>query len=157
MEILGIVLILLSAAGAIFSLLGRIDGELDGLKALTELIGYVKMSVENYSMSASEILRRCDVGLLERLGYPKGAPRPSGFSELYENSYVADRTAREAFGSFAADFGKSYRLEQTRQCQSFAELLRVRVSELEAALPARRKMIISLCTSAALALVILLL
>lgn len=157
MEIWGIVLILLSGAGAVFSLLGSLENKVRCVKALVELTVYVKSSVENYSMSVSEILRGCDRALLTRIGYPEGADIPRSLVELLEGSDITDDAARGAFCELAVDFGRNYRQQQTRQCELCIDALRKRAAELEAALPARRKMIISVCASAALILVILLL
>lgn len=157
MEIWGIILILFSGAGIAFSLLQGGSDAIACARATLELLCYVKNSVENHSMPASEILRNCDRDIFLRMGYPVSRGAPASFIELWENCNMADTVSRDLFFDFASGFGKSYRRQQVEECQLAARAVGERLAELEGAMPARRKMIISICISVSLILVILLL
>lgn len=157
MEISGIILILFSGAGIAFSLLQSGRDAVDCTRAALELLNYVNNAVENYSMPASEILQGCNRDIFRRMGYPEERGVPTSFLELWESCNISDQASRDIFFSFALEFGKKYRRQQADDCRRAAKALGDRLAELEGALPARRKMIISICISVSLILVILLL
>ena len=156
MQIVGIILILVSGVGAAWVLLQGQKRELESAEAVLELLLYVKTAVDTYSMTASEMLRSCNSDIVRKMGY-SGEEPPSSFLQLLEASEISDGTVRDIFSDFARSFGKNYRRRQSEDCSLAIERLRVRVSELEKALPVRRRMIVSICISVSLILVILLL
>ena len=133
------------------------ESTLNCAKAALELLIYVKNAVDNYSMPAAEILGSCGEEIIRNLGYPDHKERPASFIELCECCEMADRSSADILLDFAGGFGKNYRRQQSEDCERAIERLRVRVSVLENELPARKKMILSICISVALVLIILLL
>ncbi len=156
MQIFGMILILFSGVGAAFVLLQGQRRELESAEAVLELLLYVKTAVDTYLMTASELLRSCNGDILRKIGYSSEKP-PESFLELMEASDIPDETVRDIFFDFAKGFGKNYRRRQSEDCALAIEKLRLRVGELEKALPVRRRMIVSICISVSLILVILLL
>ena len=157
MEIWGIILVLLSGAGVAFFLVRDADSKLLCAKTALELMVYVKNSVENYSMPASEILRERHKDIVDGLGYREETEPPKSFAELCEGCEMSDPAVRDILLEFADSFGKKYRRQQSEDCQRTLEKLRLRESELERELPGRKKMICSICISVSLVLIILLL
>ena len=157
MEIWGIVLILFSGLGVAFYLIRNGEGTLRCAKAALELLIYAKNAVDNYSMPAAEILGSCGQDIIRDLGYPDQMKRPVSFIELCESCEMSDSSSADILLDFANGFGKNYRRQQSEDCERAIEKLRARVSVLENELPARKKVILSICISAALVLIILLL
>lgn len=155
MEIWGIILVLLSGIGSAAFLVGGENRRLLCAKTALALIVYVKSSVDNYSMTASEILTERHEDLVVGLGYPEEKGPPTSFMEMCELCEISDPAVSEILLEFAQGFGKHYRREQSEDCQRTLEKLRFRVSVLEKELPGRKKMIFSICLSVALVLVIL--
>ena len=156
MEIWGIILILFSGIGVAIYLIGGAQNVLTCAKAALELITYSKNAVDNYSMPAAEILAGCKQDIIFDLGYDNSKKRPESFLELCDGAQMSDKASAQILLDFANGFGKSYRLQQSEECQRAIEKLRLRVSELEGELPMRKKMIVSVCISVALVIIILL-
>lgn len=156
MKILGIVLLCFSGFGVTAVLLGREEERLAVISALAELLEIIKRGVENYSMSASQILRSCDRELLRRCGY-QGEDTPQGFLDMSGNCRIPHREAADVFAEFASDFGKSYRLRQAQRCAEALSRLRDIEGRARARLPDRRRVIICGSVSFTLIIIILLL
>lgn len=135
-------------------LVRREEQKFSVISALAELLETVKRGVENYSMSASEILNLCGAELLFRCGYQMGDV-PQSFLDLSEGCRIPDREAASVFEEFAADFGKSYRSAQTEKCAEALGRLRSIEDRVRAQLPSRKKVLI--CGSASLTLIIIIL
>lgn len=157
LEIWGIILVLLSGIGVAAFLVRGEDSRLVCARTALGLMAYVKSSVDNYSTTASEILRERYEDIVDGLGYPEGKEAPKSFIEMCEGCEMSDSTVRDILIEFAQGFGKHYRREQSEDCQITLEKLRFRVSQLEKELPGRKKMIFSICISVSLVLIILLL
>ena len=154
MKILGIVFLCLSGFGVASVLLGREEERLSVISALVELLEIIKRGVENYSMSASEILKSCDRELLRRCGY-QGEDTPQGFLDMSINCRVPHGEAADVFSEFASDFGKSYRVRQAERCAEALARLRDIEGRVRSQLPDRRRVII--CGSASFTLIIIIL
>lgn len=137
-------------------LLKREKERLAHVSALVELLELTRKMVENYSMSASEILFSCGSELLERCGY-NGIDAPKSFMDMSEHCDIYDDSARAALGEFAADFGKNYRERQIEKCSSSIEKLRSIKEKICEQLPARQKLIVCGCASLTIIVIILLL
>lgn len=155
MQIIGMITVCVSGLGLSLLLVRREELALRRVSALIRFFEFVRASVEHYSLSASEILARCDGELLFLCGYEE-ADGPESFSDMAEHCDIPDREAEEIFSEFAAGFGKRYRARQAAKCSEYIERLTVREKRLREELPARRKMIIGLGISLTLIMVILL-
>ena len=149
--------ILLGGLGISFLLVRDEETKISRTSALLEFSIFLKDSVENYSMSASEILRSCDERLLERCGYETGAELPKTFLDFVSKIDVPDSESRRAVDSLVRDFGSCYRREQVDKCERCISALRKREDSMVRAFPIRKKVIISVCVCASLVLLILLL
>lgn len=157
MKILGILMLLFSGVGIAFFLIEQARYVLSRTQAWLEFVRLVRSSVDNYSMSASEILRACTPELWQRLGYPEDDGTPESFDAVVALSDIPDRESREAIESFFGDFGRSYRAEQVLRCDECIDKLRAREKYLVKQLPIKKRIIlsVSLCATAC-ALILLL-
>jgi hypothetical protein len=147
----------ISGLGLTLLLLRREELAQKRVRGLIRLLEYLRASVERCSFSVSELIRRCDPELLYICGYDGDGELPLTLVELYERCDTVDAEAGRIFYGLALDFGKSYRQRQIEGCTDSLERLRVRETELSAALPTRRRMILGVGVSLTLALIILLL
>ena len=157
MKTLGILILIFSGSGIAFSLLENARGALSRTQAWLEFMRLIRSWVDNYSMSATEILRSCDAELLLRLGYPENADAPESLDGLVAASDIPDGETREAVEAFFEDFGKSYRGEQVLRCNECIDKLRAREAYLTEQLPLKRKIIVSVSLCATAVAIILLL
>ena len=146
----------ISGLGLSMLLIYREELALRRVNALIRFFEFVRSSVRHYSMSASEIIRRCDGELLFLCGLADGEDRPESFLDMAERCDIPDGEAEKIFSEFARDFGKAYREEQAAKCDGYIARLTDRERKLGEELPSRRKMIIGLGISLTLILVILL-
>ena len=153
---IGVLLICLSGIWASAFLIKRENERVGCVRALLTLVEYTRSAVENYSMSASEILRSVGKEVILECGYQGELP-PESFTLMCNECKVEDTEARRVFFEFANDFGKNYRERQSEKCSECAMALKRRYDELAAEAGTRKKMITALCLCFTLALVILLL
>lgn len=156
MQIIGIITVCISGFGISMLLLVRERLALTRVAALIRFIEYVKLSVEHYALSTSQLFSRCDKELLYNCGYEDGN-LPDNFRDMAEGCDIPDKEAEEVFFRFALDFGKEYRMKQTMSCDNCIEELKRCEVRLKDEFPARRKLIIGIGVSATLILIILLL
>lgn len=126
------------------------------VEAFLVLLRTVKNRIDCYGEPIDAILSRCDVTLLSACGYGGGqeAPDFSDFLEGCELCLSADE--RQILRDFSGELGRGYRAEQVKVCEYYiARLDRVR-EELERELPKRRKMIRTVCLSASLGAILML-
>ena len=156
MPLLGVIAILIAGAGISSALVADSLTSVLRSRALLELLELTRGSVENYAMSASEILSGCPEELIRRCGYRDESGFPRSFLELAERCEIPDPESEKLFFDFARSFGKDSRQRQSEACSMCIDAMRARLYEMERQLPVRRKVIISVCGAAALVCVILL-
>ena len=154
-RVAGAALLALSGGAGAYLMNRSASAALTQLEGWLTLLRYVKAQVDCFALPASAILAGCDPILLRACGY-EGARLPKSFEELLRGCRVRDGGCLEILSRFAAEFGKSYREEQSRSCDYYLGLLSDRRAALSAALPGKKKRNSTLCISAALAAVILL-
>lgn len=157
MAILGSLALLLSGIGVALLLVREAERCVERTRGLLALVRFVRNCVSMYSMSVSEILKKCSPELLRLCGYPSDAPLPTGFAELLAGCEIPDKESRAAFADFAESFGNAYRSEEILRCEECIEKLRKREMSLSSALPSKKKIIFSVSLCSALSLLILLL
>ena len=157
MRTIGIAALLTGGLGVAYVLLKASSLVVFQSKALLEFVLLVRNSVENYSMSVSEILNSVPNTLMRDCGYSEEHDKPNSLSSFFEHSDIKDLRIKAIVSDFSREFGKSYRSRQSELCGICVERLRLRIGELEREMPKRRKMIISVCIACALILVLLLL
>ena len=155
-RIAGALILVLSGVGGAYMMNSAASEKLRQSEALGALLRFIRAQIECFAMPASEILARCDRGLLRECGYCKDSP-PESFEALLAGLSFSDAETAEIMAAFLSGFGKSYRDEQIRECDYYIALLRERAQKLGEELPNRRKVNSALCVSSALAAVILLL
>ena len=135
------------------------EAAVERLDAWISLARLTKNQIDCFSLPLPEILQRCEPSLLLRLGTAECTPfPPKEFPELLTGlSHAAlteegERTAR----LFCEEIGKGYRAEQLRTCDHCIGLFCAERDRLLSELPRRRKRNITLCLSAALGTVVLL-
>ena len=156
MKMLGAALLFFSGVWLSSILIKREEQRVLRAASLARLVEHAKNGVENYSASASVILRSAGIDLLRDCGY-RAERVPESFLELYEGCDIDESESEKIFFELARDFGKSYRAAQTQKCEAAALRLKARVQELECRLGAKRRLIRCVCISLSLLLVILLL
>ena len=129
----------------------------DRLEAWVALLRMTKNQIDCFSLPLPEILRRCERAFFRRLGYMEEG-LPESFSALFLGISPAllteegERTAR----LFCEEIGKGYRAEQLRTCDHCIGLFCAERDRLLSELPRKRKRNVTLCVSAALGTVVLL-
>ena len=155
-KIIGIMLVCFSGLWLSGSLISREKEKAERTSSLARLAEEAGRAVENYSMTASEILRAMGEDLMRSCGYSlEGIP--SSFSELCDNCDIPDEESRRIFSEFAKDFGKNYRGREAQKCNECAARLKERGEKLAVELSAKKKLISCVCISLSLLAVILLL
>lgn len=154
LKIIGIILILLSAAAIGRELRGALDRELGFATARVSLLSYTRQMIENFNASGEEILRSCSTELLLECGYI-GDRAPKSFSELADACEMGDGESARIFGEFCRGFGKSYRNEQLRHCEYYLALLTERADRLRQETASRKKIVLVSAVSCGLMLAIL--
>jgi len=157
LKILGIAVLLFSGIGIAFFVSREEDRKLLRTRAWIELIMFVRLSVESYSLSISKILVDCDRKIMSRLGYPDCEAAPQSFAELVEKVDIPDEESGEAVRDFLSDFGKNYREYQVSRCDDCIRRLREREKALAEQIPTKKKVIfaVSLCATATVVILLL--
>ena len=156
MKMIGIIFLCLSGLWLASVLIKREEMRVCCVTSLVRLVEAAKRAVENYSMTASEILMSCEEELICGCGYC-GEQRPESFLEMSRLCDIDDEESRRIFSEFAQDFGKNYRERQTEKCEDCVLKLKLREEQLSERLAVRKKLILCGCASFSLAAVILLL
>lgn len=129
----------------------------DRCDAWISLLRLVKNQIDCFSLPVSEILLRCDRTLLRRVGW-EGESAPDDFAELgaaLDGATFSEETVR-VIRVFAQEIGKGYRAEQVRTCDYGIGLFCAERDRLLAELPRKEKRNLTLCLSAALGTVVVL-
>ncbi len=155
MRVIGIIIVLMSGVAGSFFAVRELEKRLLNVRALCKLLRICAEQVEYFSRGSREILLSCDSELLRECGYYEET-LPNSFFEFFDSCEILCKESRSIMLEFAGDFGKNYRDEQVKRCRYYLERMNERASELEAALPAQRKLAISLFVSATLMVIILL-
>lgn len=156
MYLIGIFVLCFSGVGLAAVFLKRAEANLTRSKALLEFVSFVRSSVENYSMTLSEIFESCPSELLNDCGYPMPEEAPNGLWDFFELCDVDDSRIKSILADFSREFGKNYRYRQSELCGICVDRLRARIGELEGSLPERRRVIIGVCAACTLILLLLL-
>lgn len=156
MKIVGMILLCLSGLWLASALIGRAEKRVRCVASLAKLVENAKRAVENYSMTASEILLSCGEELIRACGYCR-VELPQSFLEMSRGCEIGDEESRRIFFEFAQDFGKNYRERQTEKCEDCALKLKLREEYLTDQLAVKKKLIFCGCISLSLVAVILLL
>ncbi len=155
LKLIGAVLIIFGAFFCVAYSFENIERSLKNVSALRTLIEYTKNMIDCYSMPAGEILSGIDTELIKNCGYSL-KKLPVSFGELAENCDIYDKESKELILSFAKDFGKSYRADEVLRCSSYLEKIRSREQKLYKESQKKKKLIITVALSTALAIIILL-
>lgn len=124
------------------------------LKAFLQLIKEIRLEVDSFSLPISKILERIDKSLFSDCGY-KEEVLPTTLEELCRKINFRGEKCKELFFRLATDFGSSYREEELRKLSYYEELFLGEIQKLSSELPSKKKINTTLCISAALAIVIL--
>ena len=154
-KIAGALMLAVSGIGGAWWLNQSANATLGQIECWLALLRYVRMQVDCFALPASEILARCDRALLRGCGYGASEP-PRDFGEMLGRCAIRDGESAALLHSFAEEFGKSYREEQSRGCDYYFSLLDGRREALSSRMPTQRRIRSALCISGALAMVILL-
>lgn len=154
LKFIGCLLILAAGSGAAVLSIRTERRRLEVLDAWIDLIAYVRSRIDCFLMPQDAILASCDRGLILRCG---GTFPCTDFSALARAAvkYLTPESRRQ-IGAFADGIGSGYREEQVRACDYYIDALReIRKKQAEA-LPARIRVRVALCLTAALGAAILL-
>ena len=101
--------------------------------ALISVISYIRNQIELYASPIEKILMSCRKELLSELGVEND---PTSLSELFEES---DKECERILSDFERSFGKGYRSDQVKLCDStVSELERVKRA-LEESYPSKKR------------------
>lgn len=153
MKIIGIIALCFSGAHLAALLIRKEEDKTASARALCGFIAFVKNMIECFSLSISEILLRMPEDIIKGLGV---TGTPESLEEIGERESIEDGESKKIFHDFYEEFGKCYRDEQIRRCAYFLDIAQARQRKLERELVQRRKLIITLCSSAVILLIILL-
>lgn len=155
-KIAGALILAFSGFGGAYMLNSAESVRFSQTEALISFLRFVRAQIECFAMPASEIVLRCDKGLLSDCGF-NVSDIDTGFDGLRRGSSISDDESRAIIDSFIGGFGNSYREEQIKECDYYIELLSERRQKLLEELPNKKRVNSALCISSALAAVILLL
>ena len=154
-KLIGSALVVIGGAAMAYNLNARAKRALSITEGLINLIRHVKTQVSCYATPIDKILSGCERSVFEACGYAKEAT-PQSIGELIEGCPMLEGRALGVMNEFSRGFGKSYRADQVRLCESSIEELSALRSDISDKLPIRRKLNSTLCISSAMAIVILL-
>ena len=157
MKLLGAILLAFTGGYGAWLLNRRAERTVDRLDAWIALLRLTKNQIDCFSLPVSEILLRCDRTLLRRVGW-EGESAPADFAELgaaLDGGTFSEETVR-VIRVFAEEIGKGYRAEQVRTCDYGIGLFCAERDRLLAELPRKEKRNLTLCLSAALGTVVVL-
>ena len=157
MQLLGMIAIVLGSMGVAFFLVCEEDAKASRIGALLEFSAFIRDSVNNYSMSASDILKTCDRELLKRCGYNFDANSEITLKMLEEECEISDAESERAFKNMIGDFGSLYRQAQVERCDDCISILKERNEYISRQLPSRKRVITCVCFCVATFVLILLL
>lgn len=154
-----------TAAGAIVLALCGLEGarrlnksaedDVSGALAYLSLISYVRSQIDKYALPIGEIFQGCSRELLFSCGWRK-EECPRSTEELFACCKINDKEARRIISEFCSDFGRSYRDEELRRCDSSIAALKRCNERLCGEVTNKKKLNLTLCLSGSLALIILL-
>ena len=154
--VVGAILVLLAGLEGARRLNRSAEEDLARVDAYLSLLKYVRTQIDCYALPIGEIFGRCSEELLYTCGWSqKGSP--STVDELFSCNKISDKEAKNVIFEFCSDFGRSYREEQLKRCDSCINSLEKCRERLAGEVPNKKKLNLTLCLSASAALIILLL
>ena len=123
--------------------------------AFLKLLRYARAQIDCYALPVRDIFERCGMEMLSLCGWREDR-FPDTFLELYSNCYISDKGVRGIILEFCSDFGQSYREEQLKRCDACISELEGRKSELSFEAPKQKRLNVTLCLGASVAVIILL-
>lgn len=154
LKFIGGLLILAAGGGSAFLAVRAEMRKLEVLDGWLELIAYVRSCIDCFLMPQDAILASCSPALIRRCGGTipcKDFPSLAGAAEK-----ILPPESLRPISAFANGIGGGYREEQVRACDYYIDALReIRKKQAEA-LPARIRVRVALCLTAALGAAILL-
>ncbi len=102
------------------------DRRIERVKALIELVYFIRSGIEGFCLPISDILAEADGEIFSRMGYHE-RQKPNELEQIIVNSaFSSDPAIINALREFASSLGNGYRQEEIRRCDAFAsELSRV--------------------------------
>ena len=132
-----------------------LQGEVTCADAYISLLRYVRGQIDCYALPIDEIFSHCGQELLVLCGWRDESP-PLSFDELFLMCGARDKEVRSVLSEFSADFGRNYREEQLKRCDGCIEYLERSRDRLSSNLRQKKKLNLTLCLAASVALIILL-
>ena len=132
----------------------RVQSDICVIDAYISLLRYIRTQIDCYALPIGEIFEKCDWSLLSLCGWER-KDTPSEFKELFFHSNIRDKMTRDIISEFSADFGRNYRDEELKRCEGCIAALEAERVRLATEMPNRKKLNLTLCLSASLALIIL--
>ena len=126
----------------------RVDGFLAFFK-------FMRDKIDCYVLTVPEIFSRCDRETLYACGLENDL-KPKTISEFFSLSDVRGEGLLRILDAFEADFGKSYKDTEIRLLDRYISMLEDEKKRLEAALPSRKRLNLTLLIALATAIIILL-
>ena len=154
-KLLGVCCLIGSGIWAAYRVNREASTALAELEAWQKLLRYVKAQIDCFSLPIGRILEGVDSSLLAACGYT-AEKTPNDFLEMFSYCGIRDTQGRKILFEFCEGAGKRYREEESRSCDYFIALLSERIGQLRAQLPNRKRLCSTLCVSATVAVVILL-
>ena len=155
-----------TVAGAIVLLTAGLEGarrlckmaedDIFGVDAYLSFLRYVRTQIDCYALPIGEIFERCSKELLYSCGWRQESA-PHTFEELFSCNHISDKEAKNVIFEFCSDFGRNYREEELKRCDSCITALEKCRERLAREVPNKKKLNLTLCLSASVALIILLL
>ena len=124
------------------------------IEAFLRLLSFLHLQVECFSLPVGEILGRSDPQILLGCGWHRDKV-PSSLSELLGGIRILDVQSQRILCELADSFGRGYREEEVRLCESAERQLRERAELLRRGIEGKKKTNLTLCVAGATAFVIL--
>ena len=154
LKLLGVALILSAGGFAAVCAIRYEKRRIAVLDGWIDLILYIRTQIDCYLMPIGEILAVADPSLLRSVLC--NSPRPDLTALYHTSQFYLDNESKRLVCTLIRELGTSYREEQLRRCDYYTSVLRRIRDKRQEELPARVRVTVALCLTAAAAAAILL-
>ncbi len=154
-KMIGVLLVVFGGAAMAYMLNLKAKKTLSCTDGMISLLRHIKTQVCCYAVPIEKILSECTDNIFSECGYANER-KPKSLDELISGCALLDGRALKIMTEFSQSFGKNYREEQVKLCESSVDELCALRAEISDKLPIRKKLNSTLCLSGAMAIVILL-
>lgn len=152
MKITGAALMLCAAVLCALAVTVSEKKRIEQLEAFSALVSLILFQIENYSRTLPEILAASDKNILKRCGIENGK-----IPDFENGDLLIGENERRILGAFFGNLGRHCKSDEIKFCRACISELGTFMDKRKSEYPKKRKMSFTLCVSAALAVIIIML